>query len=143
MVHCTIYVEEDIIMYNENIEQWFKLNKNIGTPVSEMNKATTDMCKRIAEQNLELIEENIARFSNQVKRLSNVRSPEELINLQKDCLSENITAGMETTQKIIQMGMENVEEVSKLLGTTASKVSEKVVEKTRKYVKKAGKKAGK
>lgn len=126
-------------MYNEGFEQWFKLNKNLSAPMNELNKATTEISKRISEQNLQLIEENVARISNQLKRLSSVKKPEDFLNLQRDCFSENMTASIETAQKIMHMAMENLEEISKVWGSTAAKITEKAVEKAQKYTEKAEK----
>lgn len=127
-------------MNNENnFEQWFKLNKNLSAPFGEMNKATTDMFKRLSEQNLECVEENIARYTEQLKRLSHVKSPEEWWNLQRECLMENMQAGIETSQKWLQLNRENMEELSSLYSNTAAKVSEKVVEKARKFAEKTEK----
>ena len=123
-------------MYNENFEQWYKLNKNLGAPVSDLTKALAEMGKRISEQNVALFEENAARISNQLKRLGNVKKPEDFFELQKDCFSENITAGIETVQKIVRMSMENLEEISNLWSSTASKVSEAAVERAQKYTEK-------
>ena len=126
-------------MYIEGFEQWFKLNRNLGLPMNDLNKVTSEISKRISEQNMELIEENVARFSNQLKRLSSLKKPEDILNLQKDFISENISASVETTQKIIRMGIQNLEELSKVWGYTAAKITEKAVEKAQKYAEKAEK----
>ena len=126
-------------MYTEGFEQWFKLNKNISSPMNEMSKLATDISKRISEQNLQLIEESIARFSSQLKRLSSVKRPEEFLNVQREIISENISTSIEMTQKFIHMTMENFEEISKIWGTTAAKISEKAVEKAHKFAEKTEK----
>jgi hypothetical protein len=120
-------------MYIEGYEQWFKLNKQFASPFNEWNKVTTDICKRVAAQNLELIGESYSRFSERLKRLSNVKKPEEFLLLQKDMLNEDITLTLEYFQKIIHLFMENMEELAKLWGTTAAKVTEKAVEKAQKF----------
>lgn len=126
-------------MYHESFDQLFKVNKNLTAPVSEWNKTLNEIGKRIAEQNLEIIGDNFNRISSQLKRLSSVRKPEDLFNLQKDCLSENISASIDVAQKISHMAMENMEEIAKLWGTTAAKITEKAVEKAQKYTEKSEK----
>src|SRR5262245_53149470 len=120
-------------MYTEGFEQWVKLNKSFTTPITEFNKATTEICKRMSEQNMQIIGENFTRFTNQMKRLSNIKKPEDFINFQRDCISENISASIETIQKLTHLSMENFEEITKLWGVTAAKISEKAVEKAQKY----------
>jgi len=126
-------------MYNEGFEQWFKLNKNFNAPINEWNKVTTDICKRIAAQNLEIIGESYSLFSERLKRLSNIKKPEDFINLQKDILNEDLTLTLEYLQKIIHLSMENMDELTKLWGTTAAKVTEKAVEKAQKFAERAEK----
>ncbi|VVC76960.1 hypothetical protein AQUSIP_22870 [Aquicella siphonis] len=123
-------------MYHEGFDQFFKINKSFTAPVSEWNKTLNEIGKRIAEQNLEIIGENFNRVSSQLKRLSSVRKPEDFLNLQKDCLSENISASIDITQKIAHLAMENMEEIAKLWGTTAAKITEKAVEKAQKFTEK-------
>ena len=123
-------------MYIEGVEQWIKMTRNFSTPFTEFNKATTEISKRISEQNLEIIGDNFSRLSNQLKRFSNIKNPEDLINLQKDCVSENITACIETAQKMTHLTMENMEEIAELWSSTAVKISEKTVEKAQKFAEK-------
>lgn len=97
-------------MYStEGFDQWFKA-KNFTTPLNEWNKLTTNMCRRIAQQNLEIIGENVSRFSDQLKRFSNVKKPEDFLGLQKECFDENLKANMQIMQKFIEKTLENVEE---------------------------------
>ena len=103
-------------MYTEGFEQWFKLNKNM-TALSEWNKTTADMCQRVAQQNLSIMEENLTRISDQIKRASSVRKPEEWLTLQKDIINEDITAAVECAQKITHTYMENMDALTKLCGT--------------------------
>lgn len=104
-------------MYTEGYDQWFKLNKNISAPLTELNQATTTMYKHMTEQHLELLGDNFTRLSDQLKRFTNARKPEDFINLQKECMNENITATIEGFQKILQTSMENFEEFTKLCNT--------------------------
>jgi len=132
---------EDIPMYTEGFEQWFKLNKNMTNPMNEINKAATEICRRSAQHNMELIGENVTRLSDQLKRFSNVRKPEDFFNLQKECLNEDMSALMKNMQELSQNALENFEELSKILGSTAAKVTESTVEKahTHKYTEKSEK----
>ena len=95
-------------MFNED---WMKMGKMF--PFSDFSRNTIELCRKTCEQNLNLLSDNFARVSDQLKRLSNVHKPEEFFNLQKDILTENITAGITTMQKIFKTSMDNVEEVSK------------------------------
>lgn len=127
------------IMYLEGFEQWYKMNKNLSTPVSDLSKATTEIFKRITEQNLEIIGENYSRFSEQLRRLSTIRKPEDLLNFQRDCLNENWTAALKNSQRLMHLTLENFEELSRLYGASAVKVTEKAVDKAQKFARKAEK----
>lgn len=105
-------------MYTEGFEQWFKMNKNLNVPMSEWNKATTDMLKHLTEQNLEIISDNFSHLSDQLKRFSNIRKPEDLLHLQKECLTEDMSLLIEDMQKIAHASLESIEELSKLLSLT-------------------------
>lgn len=121
-------------MYNERFEQLFKANKNLSGPLNEWNKTTTELCRRAAQQNLEMIGENFTRFSEQLKRLSSVRKPEDLISFQKDCINEDVTATLENMQKIIRMTMESVEEFTNFCSSSMHEsvaAGNKTVEKDR------------
>jgi len=120
-------------MHNENYEPWLKLGKNLSSPLSEWNKTSIDLGKRLAELNLQIINENILRVSTQFRRLSTMKKSEDLFNLQKDCINENISSTIETTQKLIHVAMENMEIIANLWGSTASKITEKAVEKAQKF----------
>lgn len=126
-------------MYLEGFEQWYKMNKNLSTPVSDLSKATTEIFKRITEQNLEIIGENYSRFSEQLRRLSTIRKPEDLLNFQRDCLNENWTAALKNSQRLMHLTLENFEELSRLYGASAVKVTEKAVDKAQKFARKAEK----
>lgn len=122
-------------MYNEGFEQFFKLGKHISTPVEEWNKAAAGILHKVAEQNMEILNDNFSRFSDQMKRLSNVKRPEDLITLQKDCINEDISSVIENSQKIVHMSMENIEEITKLCGTVRESVLTPVVNKMEKHAK--------
>lgn len=124
-------------MYTEGFEQWFKANKNMSAPLAEMGKATTDICRRCAQQNMEMMSENYSRLTDQMKRLSSVRKPEDFFNLQREIINEDITAAMENLQKWTHNALENYEELSRLWSTTAAKVTETAVDKAQKYTEKS------
>lgn len=126
-------------MYLEGFEQWYKMNKTFSSPVNDLGKATTEVFKRITEQNLEIIGENYTRFSDQLRRLSSIRKPEELMNFQRECWTENWSAVLRNSQKLMHLTLENFEELSRMYGNTATKVTEKAVEKAQKFTQKAEK----
>ena len=105
-------------MQNQGFEQWFKLSKSIPQPIGNVSKAANEIFRRTAQQNLELLSENLSRWSAQLKRLSNVKKPEDFINFQKDSINENISASIENAQKVIQLTMENMEEFTKLFSSS-------------------------
>lgn len=121
----------EVHMYIEGFEQWFKLNRNLSTPLSDWSKTTTELFRRTAQQHLEIMEENFSRWSDQIKRLSNVKKPEDFLNLQKDCMSENMNATLENIQKLTQISMKNVEELSKLCVSFREPITPKSMDKER------------
>lgn len=104
-------------MYTEGFEQWFKLNKNFTTPVNDINKATTDICRRLTQEGLEILSDNVTLVSDQMKRLSNIRKPEDYLNLTRECLTEDLNAGVATIQKMMQLSMQTIEEMTRLTGS--------------------------
>lgn len=109
-------------MYNEGFEQFAKLSKHITAPMSEWHKAATDIAQRMTQQQIEIVSENFSRLSDQMKRFSHIKRPEDVITLQKDCLNEDISAVIENSQKLVHMSMENMEELTKLCGTVRESV---------------------
>lgn len=101
------------MMYNDSFEQLFK-TKGFSTPVSEFQKSFLEILRRSTQQQLELASENIAKFSEQVKRLSRIKKPEDLVDLQKDIFNEDVSSGIETSQRLMHIFMENLEECSHL-----------------------------
>jgi methyl-accepting chemotaxis protein len=104
-------------MNNDGFEQFIKMNKNLTGPLNDMYKLWTEMYQHAAQQNLELVSESIARFSDQIKRLANARKPEELLNEQRNCLNEDVSAAVNAMQKVVHNNMESLEEMTKLCGT--------------------------
>jgi len=69
------------------------------------------------ENNLDIIGENCSRLSEQLKRLTKVKKPEELLSIQKECFNENIKATVNNFQKLVRIGTENMEELTRMWGT--------------------------
>lgn len=103
-------------MYTEGFDQWLKMSKHLTSPIGDWNKVASDVIRRTTQQNLDIIGENFSRLSDQFKRLSHVRKPEDLLALQKDLINEDITAAINTSQLIIHTAMENMEEITKACG---------------------------
>jgi hypothetical protein len=131
--------EEEVIMYTEGFEKWFNLNNNLTNPLREWNKVTTEFTKRLAAQNIEMMNDQVTRFSHQLKILGNIKSPQEFIHLQNKWFNENLTANMEATQKIIRSTIENIEDITTLLGATTKDITNKVSSKIKKQVRKTKK----
>jgi len=104
-------------MYTEGFEQWFKNAKNMSVPFNEWNKAATDILRRTTQENIDLLGDNLSLFSDQLKRMSNAKKPEDFINIQKDCINEGMSAAIESMQKIVNLSMKNMEEITKLYGS--------------------------
>ena len=103
-------------MFNENFEQWYK-NKNFFTSTDEFSKQITELChvcQHTSHKNLELANENIFRLSDQFKRLTNVRKPEDFFNLQRDFISENMNACVHGMQTLMSTCAEGMDEYMKL-----------------------------
>lgn len=101
-------------MFTDTQDQWFKSSKSFATPLNEWNKTTNEMCQRFTQQQLSLISTHFSRVSEQMKRFTSVKKPEDFMQLQKECLQENIAASIESMQNMLLMTMENLEELSKL-----------------------------
>jgi uncharacterized protein YoxC len=104
-------------MYTDSFEQFIKSNKNFTGPLNDYYKLMMDLYQHTAQQNLEILSENVSRFSDQLKRLANVHKPEELLNEQRNILSEDVNVAVETLQKVMHTNLESMEEMSKLCGT--------------------------
>jgi hypothetical protein len=119
-------------MHSHDFEQMFKLNKSFGMPFLEWNRTTLEIMKHLSEKNLKLLGDYFELLSDQCKRLSACKS-EEFFEVQKDIMNENMTAQMENIQKCIQNNMESWEEIAKVWGSVAARVTEKAVEKAQNY----------
>lgn len=122
-------------MTTEGFEQWFKMNKTFSAPLGDLGKSSMELFRRTIEQNLEIFGDNCSRFSDQLKRLSAVRKPEEFLTFQKDVINENMAAMTENFQKIMRITMENLEEMTKLFGA----LREPMIAATQKFSEKAKK----
>lgn len=125
---------------NEGLEQWVRLNRNFAGPVGEWNKTTSEILRRIYQQNLSLLGEQFELLSDQCKRLSAAKKPEELISIYKDIYTEGTTAAMKGLDKYLRLSMESVEDFSKCCSmsfrepfTSAFKSAERAVEKTERH----------
>lgn len=96
-------------MYTEQFDQWLKTSKNLTTPLTELNKATAEIYRKIAEQHLEILTENANRISDQVQRLSTIKHTDDLLILQKDCLNENAQAVIESMQIMLNTTLESID----------------------------------
>lgn len=100
-------------MLNENFEQLFKAK---GMSL-EWNKTALELYRQSLQQGFDLLSNNLSLLSDQLKRLSHAKNAEDLLNIQKTCLNEDITATIETVQKTMHFSMENMEELARLYGT--------------------------
>lgn len=130
-------------MHQEIFGQWFKSNKTFINPFENLGKAATEVCKKTTEQNLEIIEKNIFRLSDQMKRLSTIKKPEDILLLGKNCIHENLSAMVEDFQKLIKINTENLDKLAHCFGNvpepfvkaakkTTSKITRNATRKTKK-----------
>jgi lipopolysaccharide biosynthesis regulator YciM len=117
-------------MYNEVFEQWMKSNKNMALPFNGWNKAATEMYQRILQQNIEIMGETFSRTSDQLTRMSHIKKPEDFLNLQKECLSENTAATVENIQTLLRATSENIERITNLWTTTQEQPAPRSPEKS-------------
>ncbi|OGT37688.1 MAG: hypothetical protein A3F11_11300 [Gammaproteobacteria bacterium RIFCSPHIGHO2_12_FULL_37_14] len=103
-------------MFNENFDQWYK-TKNPFTSSNEWSKQITEIChicQHMTQKNFELANENVFRLSDQFKRLTEVKKPEELLHLQRDFINENMNACMQGMQTFITSCTECIDEGMKM-----------------------------
>lgn len=127
-------------MFTDSFEQWLKLNKQFTSPFTELTKSSTEMWQRFVGENLEITGENISRLSEQFRRLSTIKRPEDFINLQKECINENMTAALENMQKLVNASIENIDQLTKCCHTLHEpfmNAMQKTAEKSKKYAEKA------
>lgn len=107
----------------ENYEQWLKnMNKNLGGPIGDTQKALADIWQRVAKENLEIMSDNLSLLSDQLKRFASIKRPEEYLNTLRECVNEDIKAGIENSQRFMHSTMENFEECMKSCGSLQENV---------------------
>lgn len=126
-------------MLNTNYDQLFRMGKNFNLPFNEWSKAAAAISQRVMAHNLGIIGEQCSLVSDQLNRLTTIKKPEELLNMQKEFLSENLSLGLKSAKETMALSLENVDELTKLWSTTAAKVTEQAVEKAKKYAEKSEK----
>ena len=92
-------------MYTEQYDQWIKAN--------EWSKPAAHLWQRLSQQQISLVGNQVARLSEQMKRFTQVKKPEDFLQLQKDCLHENVAAAIECMQSMLLFTVENMEEMTK------------------------------
>jgi hypothetical protein len=107
-------------MYTEGFEQWMKMSKNMNVPLGDFGRAMTDICRRFAQQNAEMLSDNFELWTDQLKRLSSVRRPEDFLALQKDIINEDVSASIQCMQKCIHSTVEAIEECNKLFSSAGA-----------------------
>lgn len=100
-------------MITDGFEQYYKFSKNFLNPLNDVSKSVLDLCRRLNQGTLEIAGDNLNRTALQLKRMSSVKRPEELLNLQKDLLSENLSAWMSDIQKWNTLAKDCFEEMNK------------------------------
>lgn len=106
-------------MYTEGFEQFIKASKSV--PFQEWNRASLGLLRRTFQQQCEIMSDNFALMSEQCKRYSQAKNADDfgdLLNLHRHMLSEDLNAMMRSFQRSLQNSMENLEELTKLYGTT-------------------------
>ena len=109
-------------MLNDSFEQWYK-NKNMFTSNNEWSKQASEFCnilQHTAQRNLEIINENVFRCSDQFKRLTSIKRPEEFLSLQKDIFNDNMCAAMQNIQSFMSSYAECTEECMQLFKSASN-----------------------
>lgn len=105
-------------MVTEGFEQYLKLGKTFLNPWGDIGKTYMEIYRRANQEALTIAGENLNRTADQLKRFSDVKRPDELFNLQKEYLNENISAIMGDVQKLINISLGSIEEINKAFTTT-------------------------
>lgn len=77
-------------MHTEGFERWFNV-ANLTNPISEWNKITIEMTKRLTEQNMQMIHENIT---------TNLENTQKIIRLAIENMEEMTKLCSSNTTKI-------------------------------------------
>jgi hypothetical protein len=110
-------------MYTEGFQQWFKMNKNFGSPLMGWNKACAGMYQSISEQQLELLSGNLTLLSDQLKRFSQIKTPEDYFNLSRDVIQEDMNTLINNLQILLQATLLQLEEFINLTNTYTEKAT--------------------
>ena len=109
-------------MRNQTFEHASKLTQFMSPPLGEWGRLTMDICCRTAQQNLEMMGENLLLWSDQLKKLDNAKQPEDWLMIQKDFFNEAMSAGVENWQRLTNLAMENIESMSNIAGSAPNPV---------------------
>lgn len=101
-------------MENKEFENWLNF-KTLGQPFSELNSTISDIAKRTTEQNFGIYAEAFSRYTDQLKRLSNIKRPEDYLTLMKECFNENVSAFIENSHKVTQNASQNMQELTRIM----------------------------
>jgi len=102
-------------MYTEEFQRWLNLNKYLTTPVTIWNKTLTNLYEHSAEHQLDLLGENFSRISEQLKKLSNVKNPQEYLQFQQEMIADNMHATVHNMNVLLRESMIQLEELTKLI----------------------------
>ena len=108
--------------------------EGLSNNLNELSKTATNVCRKLAEQQLELLSNNISLLSNHAKRLSSAKNPTDFLSIQKECLAENLETTVKNFQKVLNTSVESLEEITK---ACSSKQQTTIKTKTKKSKKRA------
>lgn len=111
-------------MVTEGFEEYYKMSKNFLSPMNDISKTVWNLCRRASQGSLEMVSDNLNRGAQQLKHFSAVKRPEELLQLQKECLQENISAWMSNAQKLTNLSMSYFEEINKSFSSNISNMKD-------------------
>jgi hypothetical protein len=104
-------------MYTEGFQQWLNMNKYLNAPLTDWNKTFTGIYQRLTQHQLDLLGENFSRMSEQLKKFSNIKKPEDYLSFQKDMINEEITASIDNMHSLLRESMLQLEELMKLFSS--------------------------
>lgn len=104
-------------MVTEGFEQYFKLGKSFLNPWNNLGKSYMEIYRRANQEVLDITGDSLQRTVNQLRDFSNVKRFNELSDLQKNCLNNNISAMMSDFQKLMNIYLGSIEELNKSFTT--------------------------
>lgn len=107
-------------MQREFIEQITEFNKFVAKPASDFNKLTTNIIKRMTEQNLAIMDDFLTSSIKQLKDLGNAKKLEDVVAIQSSLVNESSSKMINCSQKMLNAAMENFSEFSKWLEDTTN-----------------------